>query len=709
MRMKHFVFAVLISLAGTAFGQQNPPWSENPPIAQTGLPRGGAPQAGIPQGEPVDEAGPGVARLSFMGGEVSVKRGDSGDAVAGVLNAPLLAGDELATGPSARAEVQFDAASRVRLGSEVEARVAELQSGKFRMEVAHGTVSLSVVRDTRAQTEISAPNVSMRPLQRGLYRMTVGDDGVTSITVRYGQAEVFTQRGTEKVNQGQTMMVRGSADDPEFQIVQAIAKDDWDTWNEQRDQQLNHVKSYKYMNQDIEGGEELDAAGTWVNDPAYGEVWAPQVDPGWAPYREGRWVWEDYYGWTWVSSDPFGWAPYHYGNWYYGSVGWCWYPGAIYRPVFWRPALVAFFGFGGFGVGFGFGGWGHVGWLPLAPFEPFHPWYGRGFVGGFNGGFVANYHLANVNVTNIYRNARVNGAISGVASNSFSSGRFGSIARVTPDQVRTAGLVRGALPIAPSANNLRFNDRTPTVAARGFGNTRFVSQSPATTTAGANRIPFNQQRQAIQQSTQRYSQSVAGTGRPVQLAQRSGSGTAPSWDRFGSPTRTGTTSTPTANQFRQGGSTPQTGPGWSRFGSPGQSNRQGTASSATAGYPHFGAAGEPARSAGYGSGYSQNYGQGSAQSLRLSPSMVHNRAYDAPASNGAAYRQPAYSAPRSYSGPSYSAPRSYSAPAYSAPRSSAPAPTSHSSGGASHAAPASSGGHSGGGSKSSGGGGGHSR
>ena len=533
----------------------------------------------------------------------------------------------------------------------------------------------------------------MRPLQRGLYRITVADDGQTSITVRYGQAEVYTQRGTERINQGQTMMVRGSAEDPEFQIVAAIQKDDWDTWNEQRDQQLNRVKSYRYMNPDIEGGEELDAAGSWVNDPAYGEVWVPKVDPGWAPYQQGRWVWEDYYGWTWVSADPFGWAPYHYGNWYYGSVGWCWYPGPIFRPVFWRPALVAFFGFGGFGVGFGFGGWGHVGWLPLAPFEPFHPWYGRGFVGGFNGGFVANYRLANVNITNIYRNARVNGAISGVAANSFASGRFGAIARVTPDEVRTAGLVRGALPIVPSAGNLRFNDRPATVATRaGFANSRFVSRSPSSTTASAKRVPFDQQRQAIQQSAQRYSQSVAGAGRQVQTTQRPNAGGASSWDRFGSPTRTAVPSASGATQFRSTGSSAPTVPGWSRFGSPSQPNRAAAANSyssgATGGYPHFGAANEPARTSGYA--------QGSSQSLRLSPSMVHDRAYDSPAS----------AAPRSYGSPApaYNAPRSYIPPA----RSSTPAPAAHPSGGGSHTPPASSGGHSsggGGGSKS----GGHSR
>ena len=100
------------------------------------------------------------------------------------------------------------------------------------------------------------------------------------------------------------------------------------------------------------------------------------VAPGGLPYHDGRWVWEPYYGWTWVGYEPWGWAPYHYGRWLYtGGYGWAWYPGPVYvRPVY-RPALVAFFGFGSGGSSFSLA-FGNVGWVPLAPYEPFHPWWG---------------------------------------------------------------------------------------------------------------------------------------------------------------------------------------------------------------------------------------------------------------------------------------------------------------------------------------------
>ncbi len=180
------------------------------------------------------------------------------------------------------------------------------------------------------------------------------------------------------------MYARGPASDPEFQVNNAIAPDSWDRWNDERDQFLLRSRAYDHVSRDVAGAEDLDQYGQWTTDPNYGQVWQPQVDPGWAPYRDGRWAWEDYYGWTWVSYDPWGWAPYHYGRWFNGDSWMVLVSGTDLSHYYWSPAYVGFFGFGGHvGFGFGFGG---LGWVALAPFERFHPWYGRGFYGGFRNG-----------------------------------------------------------------------------------------------------------------------------------------------------------------------------------------------------------------------------------------------------------------------------------------------------------------------------------
>src|ERR1700758_4011728 len=52
------------------------------------------------------EPGRAVARISVLNGDVSVRRGDSGDVIAAALNAPVMADDRLLTSSSSRAEVQ---------------------------------------------------------------------------------------------------------------------------------------------------------------------------------------------------------------------------------------------------------------------------------------------------------------------------------------------------------------------------------------------------------------------------------------------------------------------------------------------------------------------------------------------------------------------------------------------------------------------------
>jgi hypothetical protein len=60
--------------------------------------------------------------------------------------------------------------------------------------------------------------------------------------------------------------------------------------------------------------QQLSPYGQWVADERYGEVWVPQVAPGWRPYTTGHWANTDQ-GWAWVADEDWGWAPFHYGRW----------------------------------------------------------------------------------------------------------------------------------------------------------------------------------------------------------------------------------------------------------------------------------------------------------------------------------------------------------------------------------------------------------
>ena len=293
-----------------------------------------------------DDLKRGVARISLMDGEVSVQRGDSAEWVAGVVNAPLLAGDRIATGANSRAEVQFDSANLVRIGANGQMRLAVMEYGRYQLELARGLVTYRVLRPTTANVELNTPSVSIRPSREGAYRITVTENGDTEVTARSGDIEVFTPRGSQWVYAGQTMLARGSAGDAEFQMISAVPYDEWDRWSDSRDRMFLQSTSAQYVPQGVYGTEDLDSAGTWNYVEPYGYSWRPTVvSAGWSPYSLGRWAWEDYYGWTWVSYDSWGWAPYHYGRWFHDDRwGWNLVPGcdgfaALLVPPPWWPSL----------------------------------------------------------------------------------------------------------------------------------------------------------------------------------------------------------------------------------------------------------------------------------------------------------------------------------------------------------------------------------
>jgi hypothetical protein len=571
----------------------------------------------------------GVARISIVSGEVSVRRGDSGDWVAAVVNAPLMVEDRVSTGTGSRAEVQFDSANLIRVGANAEIRLAELGYNHYRVQIAHGTVTFRVLRESQAQVEVDTPTVAVKPSHIGAYRIYVQGDGQTEITVRLGSVEVSTPKGTEQLQAGQTMLARGDPADPEFQIVPGIAQDDWDRWNEQRDREMLNSSSYGNVPQDMYGAEDLDNHGQWVDVPSYGEVWSPSVDPDWAPYQNGRWAWEDYYGWTWVSYDSWGWAPFHYGRWFYAApYGWCWYPGG-FGPHYWSPALVGFFGFGpGLGVGFGFG---NVGWVALAPFEPMYAWWGHGFYAGFRGGAALNRgaNVTSANVARVYRNARVANGVASVTATDFRQGRFGNISRTTGSQIHDAGLVRGQLPMAPTAASLRYSNRAVASIPRSSENAHFFSRS---TPAAVQRVPFAEQQRAMQQfsrqpatasTTARSAAGGAGAGawrstsgppagQARSVAPRAGAsgyapGTGGAWRPVNEP------SGATAADRSTGSYAPDRSSGWQRFGEP-------RPSATSMQRPAYGSPG----GTGY-RGYAPPAGSGRPQAIRVAPPVVREK------------------------------------------------------------------------------------
>ena len=250
-----------------------------------------------------DESAPAVARISAVQGDVSTMGGDSKDWVATTVNAPVVRGDSIATGPGSRTELQLDSANVLRLDQSAEAKVAELTRTRIQIQVASGLVDFAVLKGTEADVEIDTPNMAIHPRGEGVYRIQVNSAEDTQLTVHKGQAEVTTPQGSTNVDKGQVIYVKGT-DNPEYLLAQAAGKDDWDRWNDDRDHTIADAQGWQHTNRYYTGSEDLDRYGHWTQVPGYDWCWTPYVNAGWVPYRDGRWVSEPYYGWTWVGYEP---------------------------------------------------------------------------------------------------------------------------------------------------------------------------------------------------------------------------------------------------------------------------------------------------------------------------------------------------------------------------------------------------------------------
>ena len=150
-------------------------------------PPGGQPPAPAP-GPNGTQNDPGVARVSFIHGDVTMQRGDSGDFSSVSLNTPLMAGDKVATGDGSRTELQLDYANILRLDQHSQANIATLDNNRIQVQLAQGLASYSVLNGAQADVEIDTPNVSVHPTKPGRYRMEVDSDGQSIVTVAEGEA-----------------------------------------------------------------------------------------------------------------------------------------------------------------------------------------------------------------------------------------------------------------------------------------------------------------------------------------------------------------------------------------------------------------------------------------------------------------------------------------------------------------------------------------
>ena len=450
-----------------------------------------------------------VGRLNFLNGPVSFRPASVEEWTNATLNYPLTTGDHLWTDQGAQTEIHIGSTA-VRMGSETAMSFLNLDDRMVQISLTQGELNVHIrFLGENESIEVDTPNVSVSLLRSGDYRISAdGDNAVTSLNVRGGEAEVTAGGSAFPIRSGERVRLAGM-DAPSQDISQVPPPDGFDRWCESREVREESSVSARYVPREMVGYEDLDQYGVWTELPPYGMVWRPRVVvAGWAPYHFGHWAWVEPWGWTWIDDAPWGFAPFHYGRWAFAAGGWFWTPGrmavgvAVVRPVY-APALVAFVGGPRFGVAIGFGGGGGVAaWFPLGPGEVYRPAYhvSNTYIERVNITHVTNVTVIhNTNITNVtYVNQHVNGAVTVVPHDTFVSARPVAVAavRVPAGAMAQAEVVGYTAAVPP---------QRASVLAGGFGGRvyappqRFAAREVvARTPPPAAPVPFAAKQQALE-------------------------------------------------------------------------------------------------------------------------------------------------------------------------------------------------------------------
>ena len=250
-----------------------------------------------------------LLRVSLLEGDVSYQRTDLGRWVDLSVNTPILEGDKIWVGRGGRAEVEFENGSFARLSENTIMeffRLGEVNSRDgVEVRLIQGLASFEV-RPEPAFT-VQAPLFSARLNDAASFRVDVKTDGSGRLVVFNGRVEVSGSSTRLFVRNGELVRFL-SQDADRYYLETNYVKDEWDRWNDERQDYLTKITQDRFHYGD-RGWTTADLYnyGSWHDVPTYGRIWRPAtVDTDWAPFRSGRWVRYSSFGWTWVSYEPFG-------------------------------------------------------------------------------------------------------------------------------------------------------------------------------------------------------------------------------------------------------------------------------------------------------------------------------------------------------------------------------------------------------------------
>lgn len=276
-----------------------------------------------------------IVRLSNVEGSVQMDRNTGQGYEKAFLNMPVVQGAVLATKADARAEVEFEDGTTVRLTPQSTLEFTDLALRDSGSRVSTLTLTAGQIyvnyRGSQKNEEFAVAFAGEQVKLTSEAHLRIDVEDVTAqVAVFKGDVNVEGPAGTAELSKGKSATF-DLADGDKFTIAKNIEEDPYDEWDKQQAKYHDqYAKGGSYNNYPYGYGvSDLNYYGNYYNVPGYGMMWQPYfTGVGWNPYMDGAWVFYPGFGYTWVSSYPWGWMPYMYGGWNFVSgYGWMWSPG----------------------------------------------------------------------------------------------------------------------------------------------------------------------------------------------------------------------------------------------------------------------------------------------------------------------------------------------------------------------------------------------
>ena len=271
-----------------------------------------------------------IVRLSDVQGSVQIDKNTGLGFESAFVNLPITQGTQVRTGDRARAEIEFEDGSSLRLTPNTTVEFSKLglsDSGKRISDVhlVQGMAYVNWLGKDDFSLNFSHETVAV---DRAAHFRVDTSSQVANLAVFKGDVDVNGPNGKLSVEKKKNATF-DVAENDKSNVSGKIAEAPLDSWDKEASSYHDQYAKNNTNSPYGYGLADLNYYGSYSNVPGYGLMWQPYfTGVGWDPFLDGAWGFYPGYGYMFASAYPWGWLPYRYGTWVFvPSFGWMWQPG----------------------------------------------------------------------------------------------------------------------------------------------------------------------------------------------------------------------------------------------------------------------------------------------------------------------------------------------------------------------------------------------